>query len=245
MASRKRTNGAEPSIAAGVASSATPLASNDESTVLRRRPRQARSQERINRILDTAEHVFAEVGYDSATTNLIASQAETSIGSLYEFFPNKEAIARALAQRYLEQIDRLYENLFEAAIRNVGPVHGPAVVERIVHGLDEFYRRHPGAVPLLNGHHSSPDLAAAGARLQLALERRIQAVLASRLPEIPEASLRVIAMVIGDVSRVLLVRADQVPLSQRRGVVREIDRVVVGYLRMIAEDNVIREAAGP
>jgi AcrR family transcriptional regulator len=213
----------------------------DSSSVLRRRPRQARSQERINRILDTAENVFAEVGYEAATTNLIASQAATSIGSLYEFFPNKDAIGRALAERYIEQIDRLYENLFETAFLgaddSAGHVNGQVVVERIVHGLDEFYRAHPGAVPLLNGQHTSPDLAAAGARLQIALERRIEAVLAQRRPELPVASWRLIAMVIADVARALLVRADSVPLSQRRAIVRELDRVVVGYLRMVSDEE--------
>jgi AcrR family transcriptional regulator len=201
------------------------------STSLRRRPRQVRSQERINRILDTAEQVFAEIGYDAATTNLIASQAETSIGSLYEFFPNKEAIAQALAERYLEQIDSLYANLFEVAAE----MEGPQVVERIVDGLDRFYREHPGAIPLLNGQLSSPELAAAGASLQLALERRIESIVAMRRPDFPQAKCHLISVVIGSATRALLVRADQVPLSQRRALVREIDALVVGYLRQVGE----------
>lgn len=198
---------------------------------LRRRPRQVRSQERINRILDTAEQVFAEIGFESATTNLIASQAETSIGSLYEFFPNKEAIAHALAERYIEQIDDLYANLFGMALS----LEGNQVVERIVEGLDRFYREHPAAVPLLNGNLTSPHLAAAGASLQLALERRIEEIIAIRRPDFPQAKSHLISIVIGTASRSLLVRADQVPLSQRRALVREIDHLVTGYLRLVGE----------
>ncbi len=203
----------------------------EHSSALRRRPRQVRSQERINRILDTAEQVFAEVGFDAATTNLIASQADTSIGSLYEFFPNKEAIAQALAERYMVQIDSLYANLFEQA----ASIEGPQVVEKIVEGLDQFYREHPGAIPLLNGQLTSPDLAAAGAALQLALERRIEAIIAVRRPDFPQAKCHLVSVVIGTASRSLLVRADQVPLSQRRALVREIDSLIVGYLRHIGE----------
>jgi AcrR family transcriptional regulator len=235
---RKAVNGlaemkapsSQPSAAATAVSEAESTATS-ASTSLRRRPRQERSRERIHRILDTAEQVFAEVGYDAATTNLIASQAETSIGSLYEFFPNKEAIAQALAERYLEQIDSLYANLFEVAAE----MEGPQVVERIVDGLDRFYREHPGAIPLLNGQLSSPELAAAGASLQLALERRIESIVAMRRPDFPQAKCHLMSVVIGSATRALLVRADQVPLSQRRALVREIDAMVVGYLRQVGE----------
>ncbi len=205
------------------------------SGALRRRPRQARAQERIARILDTAEQVFAEIGYDAATTNLIANQAETSIGSLYEFFPNKEAIAHALADRYVEQIDALYSTLFSEALAP-GEIETVALVERIVSGFDRFYREHPGAVPLLNGRLTSQDLAAAGANVQLALERRIEAVFDYRRPDLPAARRHLISLVIAEMARAILVRADLVPLSQRRALVRELERAVIGYVK-VTEDS--------
>jgi len=76
---------------------------------LRRQPQQARGQQRIQKILDAAEHIFADVGYDNATTNAIAVRAETSIGSLYQFFPHKEAILKALVLRYLEEMRTLFD----------------------------------------------------------------------------------------------------------------------------------------
>ena len=203
-------------------------------STLRRRPRQARAQERIARILDTAEQVFAEIGYDVATTNLIALQAETSIGSLYEFFPNKEAIAHALADRYVSQIDELYSTLFSEAL-SPAEIDAAVLVERIVAGFDRFYRDHPGAVPLLNGRLTSKDLAAAGESVQAALERRIVAVFDYRRPELPEARRRLIAVVVAEMARAVLVRADLVPLSQRRALVKELERAVVGYLKMVEE----------
>jgi len=62
---------------------------------MRRKPRQARSQERVNRILDVAEKLFASQGYAATTTNAIAAQAQVPIGSLYQFFPDKTAILKA------------------------------------------------------------------------------------------------------------------------------------------------------
>lgn len=64
-------------------------------------PTQARSLRRYEAILDAAATAFADHGYEAATMEGIAAQAETSIGSLYQFFPNKLALFRELAQRCL------------------------------------------------------------------------------------------------------------------------------------------------
>jgi AcrR family transcriptional regulator len=54
---------------------------------MRRAPRRVRGQQRGNIILDAAEQLFAEAGYEAATTNEIAARASTSIGSLYQSAP--------------------------------------------------------------------------------------------------------------------------------------------------------------
>jgi AcrR family transcriptional regulator len=202
------------------------LGSMVEPSPLRRHPRQARAQERLERILDTAEQVFAELGYESATTNLIASQAGTSIGSLYEFFPNKEALARALADRYVERIGTLYTVLL--VDRPDQPQEN--LVHEIIASLDRFYRDHPGAVPLLNGRRTSNELASAGERLQAAFVSGIERIIEARDPQVPIARRHLIASVIAEVARALLTLADSVALSQRQSVIREIEYVVVGYL---------------
>lgn len=67
-----------------------------------RAPVQKRGQQRVDAILDAAEAVFGEMGVEAATTNAIAERAGASVGSLYHFFPNKDAILLALAERYAE-----------------------------------------------------------------------------------------------------------------------------------------------
>jgi AcrR family transcriptional regulator len=83
----------------------------------RRVPTQARSRERVERILDAAAEVFTEIGYDAATTEAIAVRAGTSIGSIYQFFPNKQAVYDAIAARYLERSRALFETLVSAEAR--------------------------------------------------------------------------------------------------------------------------------
>ena len=55
----------------------------------------------MERILDAAAHVFAERGYTATTTNHVAIAAGVSIGSVYQYFPNKDALLVALEERHL------------------------------------------------------------------------------------------------------------------------------------------------
>jgi AcrR family transcriptional regulator len=73
----------------------------------RKQPKQQRAAQTRQRILDAAAHVFAEHGYVAATTNRIAEQAGISIGSLYQYFPNKDSILRALMDAHLDAGTRL------------------------------------------------------------------------------------------------------------------------------------------
>lgn len=68
----------------------------------RKQPRQQRSAETRQRILDAAARIFAEYGYAAGTTNRIADAAELSIGSLYQYFPNKDAILAALTDAHVD-----------------------------------------------------------------------------------------------------------------------------------------------
>jgi AcrR family transcriptional regulator len=68
----------------------------------RKRPRQRRSRETVTRILDASARIFGARGYRSTTTNEIAEAAGVSIGSLYQYFPNKDALLVALAERHVE-----------------------------------------------------------------------------------------------------------------------------------------------
>ncbi|WP_243788380.1 TetR/AcrR family transcriptional regulator [Saccharopolyspora gloriosae] len=68
----------------------------------RKQPRQVRAELTRQRILSAAAHVFTEHGYAAGTTNRIAERARISIGSLYQYFPNKDAILVELLTRHLD-----------------------------------------------------------------------------------------------------------------------------------------------
>jgi AcrR family transcriptional regulator len=68
----------------------------------RKQPTQDRAAQTRHRILDAAAHIFGEYGYSAGTTNRIAECAEVSIGSLYQYFPNKDAILHALMDAHVD-----------------------------------------------------------------------------------------------------------------------------------------------
>lgn len=74
----------------------------------RKRPKQRRSREMVDRILDAAARIFVELGYHGTTTNHVAEAAEVSVGSVYQYFPNKDSLLVALAERHAgEAIEQL------------------------------------------------------------------------------------------------------------------------------------------
>ena len=71
---------------------------------MRKAPRQQRSHSTVEGIVEAGARVLAQRGWAKFTTNEVAQAAGASIGSLYQYFPNKLAIAEAIRQRHLKQI---------------------------------------------------------------------------------------------------------------------------------------------
>jgi AcrR family transcriptional regulator len=75
----------------------------------RKRAQQARSIATVDGIVDAAARVLVSVGYDHASTKRIARAARISVGSLYQYFPTKEAVVARLLDRHIAQIFALLE----------------------------------------------------------------------------------------------------------------------------------------
>lgn len=73
-------------------------------TTPRKRPRQQRSRATVETVLEATARVLVRRGFDGLTTNAVAETAGISIGSLYQYFPNKEALVAALIEKHLEDM---------------------------------------------------------------------------------------------------------------------------------------------
>jgi AcrR family transcriptional regulator len=90
-------------------------------TTPRKRPRQERSRATVDTILGAVARVLVQHGFDGLTTNAVAEAAGVSIGSLYQYFPNKEALVAALVERHIE--DRKNATFAELARVALLPIH--------------------------------------------------------------------------------------------------------------------------
>ena len=196
---------------------------------LRRFPQQARSQKRFNQLLDAAAEVFAEVGYEAATTNAIAARAKTSIGALYRFFPDKLAIFHALAARYLNQIGELFA-AFQVSEAAKLPLS--SYISQVLDAFDQFVTANPGyRVVFVQSRFVSPDILAMDANLNRQVAHQLEAFFALRNPEQDPQERELIAAVCVEVASVLEILSLTRDQNFQKQVLAETKNLLIGYLQ--------------
>lgn len=108
---------------------------------VRRVPTQQRSRQTVEAIVEAVVRILKREGVDGVTTNRVAEVAGVSIGSVYQYFPDKRAIFGALHDRHVEQISRLIEGTLVA--------HAASPFDDLVRALVEA---------LVEAHASEPEL---------------------------------------------------------------------------------------
>jgi AcrR family transcriptional regulator len=195
--------------------------SSRSSVAPRRIPQQERGERRVDGLLQAAANVIADVGYDSATMAAIAERAGSSIGSLYQFFPNKEAVVEALRTQYVSEIEELWAALAAEASRL--PVH--ELVSRLFRSQIDFAEGHPAFLVLFD----APPTANTAQRREI-IRGRIARVILTRKPRMSRGKAFRLAAVVHQIVKGLLTlyaRADQ---RERPVIVEEFQVVLTGYL---------------
>lgn len=143
---------------------------------LRRKPRQSRARATFDAILDAAAQIFAEQGYAATTTNKVAERAGVSIGSLYQYVSDKNALLLALAERHLDQAAEVLAATFVDLSREQPDLE--RTIRRLVETLAALHRQDPVMHRLL--FDQTPRTPALAARLRRA-ERRLGRAVAAEL----------------------------------------------------------------
>ena len=89
-----------------------------------------RGKQRVAALIDAGAELFAAKGYEATTMTEIASRAGAAIGSLYQFFPSKEALAEALFNRFAERAAASF-----ARVEELAPGRSPARARGLAHRL--------------------------------------------------------------------------------------------------------------
>jgi AcrR family transcriptional regulator len=101
-------------------------------TTPRKLPKQDRSRVTVEAILEATTRILVEEGYDRANTNRIAERAGISIGSLYQYFPNKESLMTALMEQHSREMTELVATKLGRSIDSPLEKVIPELIEAVI-----------------------------------------------------------------------------------------------------------------
>jgi AcrR family transcriptional regulator len=193
-------------------------------------PKQERGERRMQRLLDAAEQTFAELGYKAATTNEIAARAQTSIGTLYRFFPNKEAIVQHLGERYIQEVHALHEKMFQPEVATMPLAE---MIDRLVDPIVELKSAHPGLVSLFIGPHAALQIPA---EIQILLDEsalHIEKLWMRRFPHLNAETCHLYAVISFQIRQTFLSLAFSSPTLSQEQIIKELKTNLFRYLEPI------------
>jgi AcrR family transcriptional regulator len=195
-------------------------------TSLRRVPSQERSAKRVSAMLDACAQIVAERGYDGLTTTLVAERAGVAIGSLYQFFPDKRAIALALADRnratFVERVTARCDRESFADWREA--------VEAVLEEFLDMHRSVPGFSEVRFGDDITERGAEADEHDNLAVSEQLATMLAERLGVIPAPEIAAAIANAVEVGDALVKRAFRSDPSGDPATIAEAKWIIQTYL---------------
>ena len=187
-------------------------------------PRQARSAKSLDLILDAAEQLFHQRGVAETSTVDVASAAKVSVGRLYYWFPDKDAVTNAVMQRSEQRL----REFLGTVIAHENDTPTPDLLDRVVPLVGEFFKEHPGTLAVLM--RGPVDPVDHGRSLCEYVESLAAGVVEQRVPGVPAAERDLVATTITRI--VIGMMSEYVRLDDDAGrvVLDELRYVLAAYL---------------
>lgn len=190
-------------------------------------PRRERGIKRVAAILEAAVSLFAEKGFDAVTMTEVAERAGAPIGSLYQFFPNKETLADAVLDRFGERLHEALDEIEERIIR----ITISELVDVLLGLLDRFQEERAAASSLIDSRHETSTRAA---ELRLSLRRRVARLLAARFPALSAKRAESVAAVVVHLMKAAA-RSGETDRDIRESFTKELKHIMYLYLNDVTE----------
>lgn len=173
----------------------------------RREPSQARGHQRVKALLDATAQLLEEVGYDALTTKAIAERAETSIGSFYQFFPNRDAAVAALVDSYRAQVREYVRGAVRSELESASVTITADWVGSVVDGLRGLYQSFPGFGRLFAGRIAEGTLRPQANALRLELLASLEELIGETFPAVDAGRRHRCMLMVVETARGVLNRA--------------------------------------
>jgi AcrR family transcriptional regulator len=198
------------------------------STSLRRQPKQQRSKQRVEAILDAAATLFDEHGYDAVTTHQIAARAGTAIGSLYQFFPDKAAIFHAMELRHLDRVKCFWA---QTDVSEIARLSLREMIHLLTIAVAEIFSHAVSRVVFVQFFLARDIFQSIDDTMTAEAIDFMANILAHRNPSLPLAQCHLRAEVCVHSSNALIFAAFRTPdLDRRQQINDQIEELIVAYL---------------
>nr|WP_035458913.1 TetR/AcrR family transcriptional regulator [Microvirga flocculans] len=189
-------------------------------------PQRKRGRERVAALLKAGAEVFSEKGYEAATMTEIAARAGASIGSLYQFFPTKELLAKALHEAYLADLSSMLEGVRQEASGQ----SAAGMADRLFDGLLAFLAERPAFSALAERRDIDKEQKR---KTGAAMREQIAGLLASTSQPFPKARREAMAAVVLQLMKVAVSLSSEEDADRRRAVQFELRQMLKGHLNSV------------
>jgi AcrR family transcriptional regulator len=208
--------------------------SSIRSSNLRRQPKQQRGKERVEKILDAAAAVFDEVGYEAATTHLIAAKAGTAIGSLYQFFPDKAAIFKAMELRHTDRVKAMWA---QVDIPTIVQLPLRSMIHTLVMAVADLFEQPVSRVVFVQFYLAREIFQAIDESMTQEAINFMASILRQRKPTLTEEQYSLLAEVCVHSSNAVMLAALRSPdQAHRERLTQQIEDLLVSYLESHLEE---------
>jgi AcrR family transcriptional regulator len=207
--------------------------SNSREKITARVPQRERGKRRVAALLEAAVTLFAEKGYDAVTMTELAARAGASIGSLYQFFPSKEALADAVLDRFGERLVDALNGIEERATT----ITVLELVDALLGLLVGFHEERAAAITLIESRQETSTRAA---ELRLSLRRHVTRILRARIPKLSPKRAEIMALVVVQIMKAAAAQGAEKDLTIRDSVLNELKHLLHIYFNDVMihrEDN--------
>jgi AcrR family transcriptional regulator len=208
---------------------------NAEGAIRRRSPVQSRSQHTVQRVLDAASSLLAQMPLEDLTTTRIANEAGLSVGALYRFFPDKQSIVDAIAVRHVKQFRDALEatviHKLEREMADLATFNPANLLNDVVDAYVVYLDQHPDFRAISFGRHISLATKEREASPAVGLPALLKNFMLERLgiPNTPELDRRL--RVVSEAGERLIAFAYEQPAREERDhVLFEMKKMLAGYL---------------
>lgn len=202
--------------------------SSQNTTQGARAPSRRRGHERVAALLSAASDCFVEKGFDATTMTEIAARAQASIGSLYQFFPTKEAVAEALITQHANGLNERMESL----VAQTPHWSTEELAARLIRTFADYRKQHPAFATLVEAAGSLPTML--GRTIRQRMRDYLSQIVAIHAPGIAAGELRPAAMVVQQFMKAAVALESEQPASLRKAAQNQLQQALSLYLRELA-----------